>query len=62
MIEAALAMLIAPVHVQVDPTAPDLSAFPAFAEVAALEAALGPGDVIFFPVGQSLDESFTEPT
>ncbi|GAQ89297.1 hypothetical protein KFL_005080060 [Klebsormidium nitens] len=34
---------------QVDPTAPALSAFPAFAEVAALEAALCPGDVIFFP-------------
>jgi hypothetical protein len=38
------------ISVQVDPTAPDLSAFPAFADVAAKEAVLRPGDVIFFPV------------
>lgn len=35
---------------QIDPTAPDLSAFPAFADVAAKEAVLRPGDIIFFPV------------
>lgn len=39
-----------PFFVQVDPTAPDLAAFPAFAEIAAFEAVLAPGDVIFFPV------------
>ena len=39
---------------QVDPTAPDLWAFPAFAEVVAVQAVLRPGDVILFPGEPSL--------
>ena len=48
----------------IDPEAPDLAAYPNFANVQTREVVLGPGDAIFLPVGwwhhvRSLDVSIS---